>query len=517
MKNVLIGIGGTGAKVVEAALVLFAAGIGPAEVHVGLVDQDRSNGNVNRTETSLEHLVRFQALWQGGAEASGIDADRALPAADRLDLAGVRVHALLDDRALWSPERDDVSLHDVLGRDLSDGRQELFDLLFMPGGQEQDLQLGEGYRGRAHVGAAALAAAMLEDENQLISRLRALMEAGDRGEVRIFLVGSAFGGTGAAGFPTLARELHRIRTDPDFGNRGQVRIGGALMLPYFGFARPDDDGQPVVTADELLPKAQLALEYYGKLFETENTFDRFYVMGWDPFFNLGYHEAGNREQRNPPLLPELMAACGAVDFLRSEVRPADVGDVPVMHVARAERGISWPDLPLEGVKERLGRLIRFSAYWLHMAEPLFQRTALLGSGNWTQRLRGRMKPAEHEAQLLALRRVARDVLAWAAAIERMSGTNWSPGLWRTAGFLDPRHQASPTEPIALAPPGGVVDPEAAFDQLLRQDAGEPVSHGAASVYDALVSRGEHHARGNNRGYGRVAAAVFRATGPGGEA
>lgn len=516
MTNILIGIGGTGAKVVESALALFAAGIGPAEVHVGLVDQDRSNGNTNRAEISLEHLIRFQSLWQGSAEANAIDPDRSVPPGDRLDLAGVRVRALLEDRALWSPERDDVSLHDILGRDLTGGRQELFDLLFMPGDQEQDLQLGEGYRGRAHVGAAALAAAMLEDENQLISRLRTLMESGDRREVRIFLVGSAFGGTGAAGFPTLARELHRIRTDPNFSNRGQVRIGGALMLPYFGFARPDDDGQPVVTADELLPKAQLALEYYGKLFETENTFDRFYVLGWDPFFNLGYHEAGNREQRNPPLLPELFAACGAVDFLQSDVQPAEIGDVPVMHVARADRGIRWPDLPLDGIKERLGRMIRFSAYWLYMAEPLLGKTALLGSGNWTQRLRGRMKPAEHEAQLDALRRVATDVLTWAAAVERMSGTDWSPGLWRTAGFLDPRHPASPIEPVALAPPGSIADPEAAFDQLMRQDAGEPVEHGAAAAYDGLVSRGEHHARGNHKGYGKVAAAVFRATGAGEE-
>ena len=520
MTTILIGIGGTGAKVVESALALFAAGIGPAEVHVGLVDQDRSNGNMSRTETSLEHLLRFQSLWQDGNPPSRIDPARSKEPGERLDLAAVRVRPLLGDRALWSPEKDDVSLTDILGRDLTDGRRELFDLLFMPGEQEQDLQLGEGYRGRAHVGAAALAAAMLEDENQLIARLRTLMESGDRGEVRIFLVGSAFGGTGAAGFPTLARELHRIRTDPNFGNRGQVRIGGALMLPYFGFARPDDTGQPVVTADELLPKAQLALEYYGKLFETENTFDRFYVLGWDPFFNLGYHEAGNREQRNPPLLPELFAACGAVDFLQSDFQPAEVGDVPVMHVARAGAGIAWPDLPLDGIKERLGRLIRFCAYWLYMTEPMLAKTALLGSGNWTQKLRGRMKPAEHEAQLLALRRVAQDVLLWAAAIERKSGTAWSPGLWRLTAFLDPQHAETPTEPVALAAAGGVADPELAFDQLVRQDGGEPFDpsrHGASPLYDTLVSNGEHHARGEHKGYGKVAAAVFRAAGLGGEA
>lgn len=513
MTDILIGIGGTGAKVVEAALALFAAGLGPAEVHVGLVDQDRSNGNMSRTETSLEHLMQFQAQWQGGGRDAAIDSRRGDGDKGQIPLANVRVRALFDDRALWSPEKDDVTLTDVLGRDLGEGRRELFDLLFMPGEQEQDLQLGEGYRGRAHVGAAALAAAMLEDDNQLVARLRGLMESGDRREVRIFLVGSAFGGTGAAGFPTLARELHRIRTDPNFANRGQVRIGGALMLPYFGFARPDEEGQPVVTTDELLPKAQLALEYYGKLFETENTFDRFYVLGWDPFFNLGYHEAGNRDQRNPALLPELFAACAAIDFLdmSKPVAEAEIGDVPLMHVARSDAGIRWPDLPLIGVKDRLGQLIRFCAYWLHMTEPLLSRTALLGSGNWTQKLRGRRKPTEHDAPLRALRRVAEDVLFWAANVERMTGALWSPGLWRTAGLLDADHRPTPVQPIALAAPGTLASPETAFDQLIREDGGEPVSRGAAQVYDALVSRGEHLARGEHEGYGRVAAAVFRAS------
>lgn len=511
MTNILIGIGGTGAKVVESALALFTAGLGPSEVHVGLVDQDRSNGNMSRTETSLERLMQFQALWQDASRPSAIDWSASANPADALAFGSVRVRALLEDRALWSPEKDDVSLSDILGKDLVGGRRELFDLLFMPGEHEQDLRLGEGYRGRAHVGAAALAAAMLEDENQLIARLRTLMESGDRREVRIFLVGSAFGGTGAAGFPTLARELNRIRSDPAFTNRGQVRIGGALMLPYFGFARPDQDGQPVVTTDELLPKAQLALEYYGKLFESESTFDRFYVLGWDPFFNLGYHEAGNRDQRNPPLMPEVFAACAAIDFLKSDVPLATVGDVPVMHVARADHGISWPDLPLDDVKHKLGQLIRFCAYWLHMTEPLLQKTALIGGGNWTQKLRGRMKPAEHEAQLSALRHVCEDVLLWAASIEKTMEGHWSPGLWRTAGFQDPRHRPTPVQPVALAPQGSLATPEVAFDELVRQDGGEPFTRGAATLYDSLVSDGEQQARGNHKGYGKVAAAVFRAS------
>ena len=506
MTNILVGIGGTGAKVVESALSLFTAGIGPSHVHIGMIDQDRANGNVNRTQIRLKNLLRFQRLW-GGRSESAIDWSAG---PGRIDLGSVGLSELLDDRALWCPENDDLTLTNIIGRDLSNEQRDLFDLLFMPGEHEQDLELGEGYRGRAHVGAAALTASMLNDGNELIERLRELMESADREPVRIFLVGSAFGGTGAAGFPTLARELHRIRTDPDFKNKRQVSIGGALMLPYFGFARPDDDGEPVVTTDELLPKARLALEYYGRLFETEQTFDRFYICGWDPFFNLGYHEAGNYEQRNPALLPELFAATAAVEFLMREPDEAARGEVPVMLSARADRGIRWSDLPIPNLDERLGHLIRFAAYWLYLTEPLLAKTSRFGGGNWTQALRGRMKTAEHEQELGSLRTVAREVLEWASTMQVMSRERWAPGPWDISGFNDRAYEPTPTEPVSLLS-NPVTGAERVFDHVVRTDTGELPERGAAVVYEALVRDGESLAAGNHQGYGKVVAAAYRAT------
>ena len=63
--NLLIGVGGTGAKVVEAALVAFLAGLGPPAVTVGFVDQDESNGNVDRTRDLLARSAAFRRLWSG--------------------------------------------------------------------------------------------------------------------------------------------------------------------------------------------------------------------------------------------------------------------------------------------------------------------------------------------------------------------------------------------------------------------------------------------------------------------
>lgn len=510
MINLLIGIGGTGAKVVESALTLFTAGFGPEKVHVGLIDQDRANGNVNRTQSRLTNLQRFQQLWSRGRSSSWIDWAGGKERADGIDFGAVQVEQLFGDRALWCPESDDLSLASILGRDLTPQQRDLFDLLFMANEHEQHLMLGEGYRGRAHVGAAALIAAMLDEENNLIERIGEIMSAAQSGqEVRIFLVGSAFGGTGAAGFPTLARELNRLRTSAEFKNGDLVSIGGALMLPYFGFSRPEREGQPAVTTDELLPKARLALEYYGRLFETEKTFDRFYVTGWNPFFDLGYHQAGNYEQRNPPLLPELFAATAAIDFLSRGTPGAKPDQVPVMLSARSEQGVRWSDFPLPDMEQKLGQLLRFSAYWTYIVEPLLGSRSWLSSGNWTQALRGKLRKVDNEAELGSLRRVAQDVLGWAASMQSMSEGGWVPGPWDASHLLDTRHSASKTEPVALAET--LAAPERAFDALVRADAGAPHPFGADQVYDTLLNDATL-SRGKHEGYGKVAAATYRAVG-----
>jgi len=68
--NILIGVGGTGAKVVEATLYLLAAGLGPEKVIVGLVDQDNSNGNLARTLELIADLGTVRADWAGNSPNS---------------------------------------------------------------------------------------------------------------------------------------------------------------------------------------------------------------------------------------------------------------------------------------------------------------------------------------------------------------------------------------------------------------------------------------------------------------
>jgi len=515
MINILIGIGGTGAKVLESALMLLMAGTGPAKTYVGLIDQDGSNGNVSRTNRVLNDYLRFHQAWVRDNDARhtlkwGPSCRGAIGDADIEPLFEEDDE---DNRTLWCPSKRAGTLRSLVGENMSPEQKALFDLLFMSGPEEQDLSHEKGYRGRAHVGATALMAALIDDDNRLLKRLRVLMEDPGRGPVNIFIVGSAFGGTGASGFPTLARALHHMRRKADFGNPNQVAIGGLLMLPYFSFKDPEEEREAVVTSDEIMPKTRLALEFYDNLFRREKTFDQFYTLGWPSLLPLGYHEAGGPEQANPAMPPELLAATAIMDFFATAERPQPDDDTPVRvrTSARMSTALKWRNLPFgKGMAgARLGGLLRFCLHWRYVTDPALSEKKLFGR-NWAQKLAGTVRREDAVDALEAVRVLADDVLGWAATLEHTAGAAyWNTGPWDLRPLRDPSHRATPTRPVKLM--DGLSEDAAthAIDQLIRNDDGDAPADAAHLIYDRLLGGAEPP--GEHQGLGKTLAAVYVAS------
>lgn len=524
-KCILLGIGGTGAKVVEAALILMASGLGPSKVHVGLIDQDMANGNVARTQTLVNNLVNFRKAWfTKGADnfldwsdnsAFRFGAVEILPLFEAAAASGQK-----DGTCIWCPERNEGTLRGIVGRGLSPEESELFDLLFMANEEEQRLDLSQGYRGRAHVGSAALAATLIDDSNLLIKRISDEVDSGSYNEIDIFLAGSAFGGTGAAGFPTVARSLMRLKSETHerkgFKNRDKVFIGGQLMLPYFTFSGPEDDSGPsVVTADELMPKAQLALEYYDNLLKHEKAFDRLYVTGWNRLFDLKYHKPGSAEQTNPALLPELVAATAVLDFFgrdnaqEARAEPANT-DVPVLNSARQNHVIKWADMPSgKAVRIRLGQALRFAASWRYEGRALLTEDRKIFRKivkNWAQQLSGSVNVADAEDALNALDAVLDNILKWAATIEATGDASWVRGPWTLDGLNDPTHQPVPTEPVRLASQIDKSRFRDAFNNMIRVDSGDPEPRSANTSFEIAVEA--KPSRGDHKGIGKAIAVLY---------
>jgi hypothetical protein len=520
--NILLGIGGTGAKIVESALYLLSAGFGSdGDVHVGLVDQDNSNGNVVRTEDLLKLLVSIRNDF---GEGRGNRIDWSNGAADAPGLFSIRLTPLMGEGAHWRPAEDDQpDLRAIMQHEqMPENEKALFDLLFRgghadPADAEQTMGLAEGYRGRAHVGAAALVSAVNFDSPEFLERIIELMRRSSAGEeVRIFIAGSLFGGTGAAGFPTIARTLHRLRSGDDRRMMGaKIHIAGALMLPYFAFADPADEHANVVTSSQLLPQARVAVDYYQRLLRQERVFDRLYVCGWDSMFQLGYHEAGRGDQRNPPLPPELLAALGAADFFTiasDEIVEAE----PLTAARRSATSFGWQDLPVRDdlrskLYDQFGGALRFALWWRYRVEPAIDDRGIFGI-RWLKRLAAGTDWQTGTPQArIRIDDYAGNLLRWASAMRLFSKSAVGEfSLWNGERLWARSDVSRPTDPIDLHAARSEEDSARDLEGLLVPHDRNVPPVGAAVVFKDLneASPGEGH-----EGFGRLVAGVHRATRP----
>ncbi|MCU0882528.1 MAG: tubulin-like doman-containing protein [Hyphomonadaceae bacterium] len=530
--NILIGIGGTGAKIVESALYLLAAGIGPKEeVRVCLIDQDNSNGNVQRTEALIKLICQIQDELSNGQNRLDWKHQNE---AERTALFSIPLRQLLDDgrRAHWRPAPEDLpDLRTILERsNATPAQQSLFDVLFRPADaddheKEQDLNLAEGYRGRAHVGSAALLSALHHDSPEFLKTMTEHMRNGSAeggGGVRIMLVGSLFGGTGAAGFPTIARSLHNMRQEdnPNDIRGDKVHIGGVLMLPYFTFDDPEQKAN-VITTSQLLPQARVALEYYDRLLEQEDVFDHLYIAGWDEMIPLNYHEPGRLAQRNPAMLPELLAAFAVQDFFMApQIVPKPQ---PMMAARREQKAFGWTDLPIDPNKrqpviDRIAQALRFAYVWRYRIDPDLKegpKTNLVD--------RALKRPPEFEADIIRnhvkntawdsaaqaltqnIRDFSGDLLNWAANLRLYSKVD-NLNLWNMGPVVAQIDPKRPQNAVKLQDVRSDSDQREDLKTLVAPTSTLPPAGGAA-VYAALLADTRH---GESSALGRLIAATYRA-------
>ena len=494
--NLILGLGGTGAKIVESFVHLCASGLGPPRAAVAFIDQDRSNGNTLRARTTLaRYAAAHEVLRAAGGEhpepACNLLRTRLDPHPDASDSDGCH----------WVPQSEsDVNLAGLISYSLMrhESSRGLARALFRDE-DELRMHLNEGYRGRPHVGSAALLMRLEGDEfwRSLDEVVRNAKE-----EVRVFLCGSAFGGTGAAVLPTLARRLRQVAA----AVQRPLRTGGVLMLPYFTFAPPENREANVAAGHELLLQSQSALQYYHDEMEFGGcpySFDDLYFVGWDPAIELSYHSAGAATQANPPLAPELFGALAAARFFQEERRPirGSGGDErPVLHVIARSTGnrLGWQDLPSardgQATSTAYAAWLRFCALWHFNYVRAFGRDRPAGAADeaWYRTVVGDSKP---EQSIRKFSEYVSTALRYAAAMSAFS--TWDGGdadtgfdLWTYGPLAAVDRKNPPAEPEldggTLA--GGLGD----FGSLVRGYGDAP---DAADIYWTISQKPSPSTRG----------------------
>jgi len=136
------------------------------------------------------------------------------------------------------------------------------------------------------------------------------------GEDRIFIISSIFGGTGAAGFPCLLKNI-RDGQDAGCGNGDILKktpIGAVTVLPYFKLQ--NDDSSPISYAD-FIAKTKSALYYYADNVTGNHSVNMMYYIGDNPD-GLYENDPGRKGQKNKSHFVELASAMAIIDFLNEK-------------------------------------------------------------------------------------------------------------------------------------------------------------------------------------------------------
>lgn len=354
MASYLVGIGGTGAKCIEAAVHLSAAGLLPdRRLYTLFVDPDRSNGNLGRAKMTLDSYVDGQKIHLGTSPLFGTPIRRA-------------------DPAVWSPFSSDtgadVNLSNAVNYNQLRAESEeitgLFDVLYSPDEREADLTVG--FRGHPSIGAAVMAQQLTLDEGDPWKTFKQLVanDTGSGQKARVFLCGSVFGGTGAAGLPTIGKLIRQELAGTDDVS---FEVSCGLVLPYFSFEGTPQDKGIQARAKSFVPNTQSALKYYWDK-RHDDIFDSMYVVGDPGMSTVGDASVGGRTQENDPHFVELIVALAAADFFKTG---SGSGQVAIM-ARESDDKLVWNDLPYpesSQLRRRLSQLIRFAFAYLSTYKP----------------------------------------------------------------------------------------------------------------------------------------------------
>ncbi len=154
-------------------------------------------------------------------------------------------------------------------------------------------------------------------------------------KARVFFIGSIFGGTGAAVFSNLAKYIRKTIKDKKENYNDRLYLSGCLLLPYFGFPQGrEKDRYHNVNCNDFYIKSQVALDHYGldkKLVKNNSnkedyTFDTLYVLGQNPLNITGEAFAkGGDKQKNHFDLIDVLAGRSMIEFFNTKYD--DIGSI----------------------------------------------------------------------------------------------------------------------------------------------------------------------------------------------
>ncbi len=304
-KLFLFCIGGTGSRVLKALTFIMASGveIKASQIIPIIIDPDRANGDVTRT---IEILKKYQDIrseldfGNNGFFSAEFQTLSSLDAETDQGQHGTTAQGF----RFGIDGTKEGRFKDFIGYDqLEGGNKALISTLFTE--ENLNAELRVGFKGNPHMGAVVLNRFSESDDFKFFaSRLG--------NNDRVFIVSSIFGGTGAAGFPLLVKNIRSPRLHLKHPKRlKNAKVGAITVKPYFGVK--SDNGSNV-NSGTFISKTKAALEYYHNNISGNRSLNALYYIGDTETLDYNYHE-GEQDQKNNAHLVEFISALAIIDFM----------------------------------------------------------------------------------------------------------------------------------------------------------------------------------------------------------
>lgn len=306
-KLFVIGIGGTGARVIRSCVMLLASGMeltGYTEVVFILIDPDKSNGDLNRT---IDVLRKYQSIRKKlkNFQRNNFFATK-ITTLNELEAKKDNPNKIVDPEFKFQLMGvDDQRFKDFIEySELGHSNRSMIHAFFSEANLDSDMQVG--FRGNPNIGSVVL--------NQFKDSKEFQTFASNFGkDDRVFIINSIFGGTGAAGFPLLLKNIRNAEKEqkvPNAGYLSNAAIGGLTILPYFGVEK-DDESQ--IDKATFMSKTKAALSYYMDNIVKNKSINALYTIG-DHVTKDYTNNEGSISQKNDAHFVEFAGALSVFDF-----------------------------------------------------------------------------------------------------------------------------------------------------------------------------------------------------------
>jgi hypothetical protein len=310
----IFAIGGTGSRTLRSLIHLLAAGIKPDnnfEIIPIIIDpHQRKNDDLSRTTKLLTSYknVRHYSNPNGffSIKLSSLEDLKAGP-------------SVFSDKTSFAfnlnCSGDKSKFKDYIGHsNMNPENKALAELLFSgtsidEKGQECDLldiKMDIGFVGNPNVGSVVL--------NQIVHSNEFTEFANSfQKDDRIFIISSIFGGTGAAGFPCLLKNIREGGPKGSLTNLKEAKVGAVSVLPYFQL---EQNEKSAISYSDFIAKTKSALYYYDKTITSDKnkSVNVMYYIGDTPRKSYT-NDSGYNGQKNDAHFVELASALAIINFL----------------------------------------------------------------------------------------------------------------------------------------------------------------------------------------------------------